>query len=383
MPVSVDLDYYELLGVSRDADAKTIKRAFLEKARTMHPDVSADPDAEQKFKAINEAYTVLSDEQKRANYDRYGDPDAAGFGMGDFDVSDIFGDLFSIFNGGAPRANTSRPQARNQGRDMQISLVVTLEEAATGVSKKITYRRMAPCETCQSKGFEQGGKIENCPICHGQGFVLQTHQTMFGRTTMQTPCEACHGSGKRIEKPCHACRGEGRAEKLETLHIDIPSGIHSGQSIRIPQQGEAGLRGAASGDLLVKVRIAEHKRFVRQGDDLMGTIELSALEAMVGCSKSHLGVMPDETIRFQVPAGIQPGETIRIDGAGMPRAGMAARGRMLLVAEIYVPKDLSEVEIEQIKSMLGARLQEVDTSQGAQPMRSETAEDNADAKASR
>ena len=294
-------DYYEVLGVPRDADAKTIKRAFLKKARVLHPDVSDDPNAEEKFKEVNQAYSVLSDERKRANYDRYGDENGpAGFGSDYVDMSDIFNgsgfginDIFDSFFGGGASGGSARA-ARTRGRDMGIRLTVTLAEAASGVTKTLAYDRLAPCDDCGGTGVAEGGHERTCDRCHGTGRVIEVQRTIFGQMQTQTTCPVCHGSGKVVDKPCETCEGQGRTPSRETVEVKVPAGVHSGQTIRIAGKGEAGVRGDASGDLVVSIEVAQDERFERQGDDLYTTVRVDALEAIVGTTVTVDGIMKDE-----------------------------------------------------------------------------------------
>ena len=234
-----DKDYYELLGVDKDADAKTIKRAFLKKARALHPDVNKAPDAEERFKEVNEAYAVLSDERKRANYDRYGTPDGpGGFGSDYVDMSDIFGggfginDIFDSFFGGGGRAAGGRP-ARTRGRDMGITLHISLKEAAAGCTKTISYERLAPCDDCNGTGSAAGGEEKTCGRCHGTGRVVEVQRTIFGQMQTETTCPDCQGSGKVVDHPCETCNGQGRTPSHETVEIKVPAGIQSGQSVKV------------------------------------------------------------------------------------------------------------------------------------------------------
>lgn len=226
--MSENRDYYEVLGVEKDADARTIKRAFLKKARTVHPDVSDDPEAEAKFKELNEAYSVLSDEQKRANYDRYGTADGPG-GSGYVDINDIFGgmgmdDLFSSFFGGGAGGGARSRRERRRGRDMAISLSVTLEEAALGCKKTISYDRLAPCEDCNGTGRAEGAQEKQCSRCHGTGYVTTVQRSFLGQVQSSSPCPDCHGEGTVIDHPCETCDGQGRTPSHEKIDIDIPAG---------------------------------------------------------------------------------------------------------------------------------------------------------------
>lgn len=339
-------DYYEVLGVERDADARTIKRAFLKKAREVHPDVSDDPDAEMKFKEVNEAYSVLSDEQKRANYDRFGTADGMG-GSGYVDFSDIFGgmgmdDIFSSFFGGGAAGGHAGRQQRRQGRDMAISLSVTLEEAAQGCTKTISYDRLAPCEDCHGTGLAEGAKEEPCKRCHGTGYVTQVQRSIFGQVQSSAPCPDCHGEGTVIDHPCDMCDGQGRTPTHEKLDIKVPAGISSGRQLRVSGYGEAGYRGAPAGDLIVSVEVERHDRFERHGDDLYLDLSVSMVQAALGCTVEVDGIMPDELVSVLVPAGSQPGALVTVEGRGMPRiGGGGARGRLVARVKVVVPTELS------------------------------------------
>lgn len=345
-------DYYEVLGVSKDADAKTIKRAFLKLARKLHPDVSDDPDAEEKFKEVNEAYTVLSDDQKRANYDRYGDPNGpAGFGSDYVDVSDIFGgsgfgfgDIFDSFFGGG-RGGAGGAQARTRGRDMGIHLQVTLEEAAAGCTKTLSYERLAPCDDCNGTGAAEGGRMQTCSRCHGTGRVVEVQRTIFGQMQTQSECPDCGGTGKVIDHPCETCDGQGRTPSREKVEVKIPAGIHSGQTVKVSGKGEAGLRGDTCGDLVVSVEIKPSERFERQGDDLYCTVKVDSLQAILGTSVTIDGVMADEKVKVDVPAGCQFGQQVVVERRGMPRMGMIARGNLVAVVQVETPTDLTKKQL--------------------------------------
>ena len=304
--MSENRDYYEVLGVDKDADARTIKRAFLKKARTVHPDVSDDPEAEAKFKELNEAYSVLSDEQKRANYDRYGTADGPG-GSGYVDINDIFGgmgmdDLFSSFFGGGAGSGARSRRERRRGRDMAISLSVTLEEAALGCKKTISYDRLAPCEDCNGTGRAEGAQEKQCGRCHGTGYVTTVQRSFLGQVQSSSPCPDCHGEGTVIDHPCETCDGQGRTPSHEKIDIDIPAGVSTGRQLRVSGFGEAGLRGEPSGDLIVNVRVADHERFKRNGDDLYLVSDISIAQAALGCEIEVEGIMPDEVVKVTVPA---------------------------------------------------------------------------------
>lgn len=371
MSVEAKVDYYEVLGVDRDADAKTIKRAFLKKARSLHPDVNKEPDAEERFKEVNEAYSVLSDEQKRSNYDRFGDPDGPGGYGGAVDMSDIFGgfgmdDILSSFFGGG--SSGGGRAARTAGRDMGITLRITLAEAASGCTKTVAYDRLAPCDDCNGTGAADGGKVTTCSRCHGSGRVVTVQRTILGQMQTQSECPACHGTGHVIDHPCETCGGQGRTPNHETVKIDVPAGIHSGQSLKVAGFGEAGVRGDTSGDLVVRIEVVEGDRFQREGDDLYCVEDVTALEAMCGCTLEVEGVLEGELVEVEVPAGSAHAQHIEVEGHGMPRQGSSARGKLVVVLNVIVPTDLSEDDLATLRGIAAARGERVSAEGEAKPI---------------
>ena len=362
MQVKPKRDYYEVLEVPRDADAKTIKRAFLKKARTLHPDVNKEPDAEERFKEVNEAYAVLSDDEKRANYDRFGDPEGlGGFGGDAVDISDIFGgggfgfgDIFDTFFGGGARG-AGGAAAKTRGRDMGIRLTVTLEEAAAGCTKTISYTRLAPCEDCGGIGFEAGGHLSTCERCHGTGRVVEVQRTIFGQMQTQTTCPVCNGQGQVIDHPCETCEGQGRAPSREKVEIQVPAGVRSGQTLTVEGKGEAGVRGDATGKLVVSVEVADSERFERRGDDLYCTVQVDSLQAILGTSVTIDGIMDGERVTVEVPAGCQYGQEVTVERRGMPRMGMIARGNLVAVVQVVTPTDLSKKQLLEVAAIVAAR----------------------------
>ena len=356
-------DYYEVLGVDKDADARTIKRAFLKLARTLHPDVNKEPDAEEKFKEVNEAYSVLSDDQKRANYDRYGDPNGpSGFGSDYVDVSDIFGgsgfgfgDIFDSFFGGGAGRGGAAGQARTRGRDMGIHLQITLEEAAAGCTKTLSYERLAPCDDCNGTGAAEGGRMQTCSRCHGSGRVVEVQRTIFGQMQTQSTCPDCGGSGQVIDHPCETCEGQGRTPSREKVEVKIPAGIHSGQTVSVEGKGEAGLRGDACGNLVVSVDIKASERFERQGDDLYCTVKVDSLQAILGTTVVIDGILEGEQATIEVPAGCQFGQQVVVERRGMPRMGMIARGNLVAVVQVETPTDLTKAQLLAISALEAER----------------------------
>ena len=348
-------DYYEILGVSRDADEKEIKKAFHKKARELHPDVNNAPDAEERFKEVNEAYDVLSDPSKRSQYDRFGTVGNTGFGGGGFvDLDDLFGggfgmgDLFSSFFGGSARG---RSTIRQDGRDMGVGVRLTLEESATGVKKEIVYDRLAPCETCQGTGLGEGGQETPCTSCNGTGSVVSIKRTFLGDMQTRSTCPDCGGTGKTIDIPCEDCEGQGRYPDRQRVTIEIPKGIRDGQQLRLKGFGEAGMHGAAAGDLIVTVRVMQHDYYQREGDDLHTRAQISMIQAAMGADVVIDGILPDETVNVQIPEGCQNEQVIKVKGKGMPRLRGDSRGDMWVHIEVVVPKSLSKKAREILKDL--------------------------------
>jgi molecular chaperone DnaJ len=350
-------DYYEVLGVSRDASADEIKKAFRGRARDVHPDTSDHDDAEERFKRLNEAYEVLSDPEKRATYDRFGtaDPRQAGFGGGGY--GDFFGrtvgveDLFSVFfdgmTGGGGRA------VRREGRDMGAQVVVTLLEAADGVTKQVRYSRTAPCSECGGTGAAPGGTAKTCPDCGGSGQVATTRRTILGSFQSVHPCVRCGATGTTVDPPCSVCNGAGRADRGETVDVAIPAGIQDGARIAVSDMGEAGLRGAASGDLIVTVRVQQHEYLHREGDDLHARANVPMTLAAIGGELTVAGLRGDVVVK--VPAATQNGHTLVVKGEGMPRRG-SGTGDLVVHANIVVPKRLNKEQrklLEELSESLG------------------------------
>lgn len=351
-------DYYAALGVEKSATADEIKKAFRRKARECHPDVNGEADAEERFKAVNEAYDVLSDPVKRDQYDRFGSVGGRGpSGPGGYqyaDFGDLFGggagginmeDVFSAFFGGV---GASRRGARMEGRDMAMQIVITLAEAAQGVEKEIVLDRLAPCDVCGGSGSTGDSKVTTCPDCGGRGQRVAQRQTFLG--TMQTvmPCERCGASGKIIENPCEECEGSGRVPDRQHVTVSVPVGIRDGQQIRLRGLGEAGIRGAAAGDLLVGVRIAPHEYLHREGDDLHCRATVTMTQAALGAQIHVTGVLED--VAVDVDAGTQHGETVRVRGMGMPRVGGKNRGDLIVHTAVVVPKKLSKKQRELLEA---------------------------------
>ncbi|MDR2493198.1 MAG: molecular chaperone DnaJ [Coriobacteriales bacterium] len=352
-------DYYELLGVSKDASEGEIKKAFYKRARELHPDVNKAPDAEERFKELNEAYDVLSDQNKRAQYDRFGTVGGpSGFGGGGgyqyVDLSDLFGsgfgmgDLFSQFFGGAAQGRTA---VRREGRDMGVGLRLSLEEIATGVKKEIVYDRLAPCETCGGTGVGEGGEFVSCANCNGTGRIVSVQRTFLGDMQTQSPCPECGGTGKTIDKPCADCEGQGRLPDRQHLTIEVPHGIRDGQQLRLQHYGEAGIHGAAAGDLIVTVRIDPHTGFQREGDHLHTRMQISILQASLGATVNIDGIMPQESVEVSIPPGCQNDQVIRVRGKGMPVFKKESRGDLFAHVTVLVPRKLTKRQQELMEEL--------------------------------
>jgi molecular chaperone DnaJ len=343
------VDYYQVLGVSKDASADEIKKAFRRKAHETHPDVSDGHDAEEEFKAINEAYEVLSDTEKRAMYDQYGtaDPRQAGYnGYGD--VGDVFGgfeDIFSVFMGGMGGMG-GRQRVNLEGRDMRAQVVVTLQEAASGVEKDLSVTRTGPCPTCNQSGAAPGGTAKTCPQCGGTGQRRTQRRTILGVMESLTPCEACGATGSIVDPPCPTCAGDGRSRVSETVRVNVPVGIADGQGLRLTGHGEAGVRGARAGDLIVTVRVKEHDTLHRDGDDLHAMAAINIAQAALGDTIKVAALFGDEEI--EIASGVQSGEDVRVRGKGMPRA-RGGVGDLIVHLRVDVPKKLSKKQRELLR----------------------------------
>ena len=351
-------DYYAILGIERDASDGDIKRAFRAKARETHPDVNNEPDAEERFKELNEAYDVLSDPAKRDTYDRFGTVDprfgAAGAGpdLGDFFAGFGMDDLFSAFFGAVNAG--SRRVVRYEGRDMATAVTITLEEAATGTEKQIVVDHLAPCDVCHATGVGPGGKVVTCPQCGGTGQQRSQRRTFIGVMESVQPCEMCGQTGHIIDTPCQECQGTGRLPDRERITVAIPPAVSDGARLRVAGYGEAGVRGAAPGDLVVTVRIQEHEFLHREGDDLHCRASVTMTQAALGADLKACGLLEDTEIH--VPGGSQFGDVVKVKGEGMPRARGSGRGDLFVHLAVEVPKKLSKRQRElltELSSELG------------------------------
>jgi molecular chaperone DnaJ len=337
-------DYYETLGVARTAGDAEIKKAYRQLAMQYHPDRNpGNKDAEDRFKQVNEAYAVLSDPEKRAQYDRFGTVGATGGGF-DAGFGSLFEDIFDNFFGGGGRGRTRAVR----GEDLQYELKLTLEEAAAGVETKIQAPRLEPCGDCGGTGSEAGSRPTPCETCHGRGEVRLQH----GFLTVARPCPKCQGAGTINRHPCQGCRGEGRVRADRRLGVKIPAGIDDGMQMRLTGEGSAGLFGGPPGDLYVLVRVTEHDTFVRQGDDLYTDLPVSFAQLCLG-DEIEVPVL-GATARLEIPAGSQPHQILRLRGKGMPRLRERGRGDACYRLVLEIPTKLNPKQREALEAFEAA-----------------------------
>jgi len=348
-------DYYEVLGVSRDADIQQIKKAYRKLARELHPDVNCeDPECEEKFKEATEAYEVLADSEKRGLYDAYGHEGlrrgVGGFGFDGFPgFGDIFENLFGAFGGfaGGSPFGRSQPAGPARGEDLAVEVEVTLEEAAFGVEKEITFTAQGVCPTCKGAGTTDPASVKSCPDCGGMGRVRTVRRTMLGQFVQAVVCPKCAGSGQVIGSPCEECRGAGRAFMERKVDAQIPAGIEAGQRIRVSGRGSAGERGARAGDLYVRVRVLEHRSFRRRGDDILYNVGLTMVQAALGATLAVPTLDGEEEVTFA--PGTQPGDVKTLHGKGVHHLSEHGRGDQEILVSVLIPHDLDEEQQRLLK----------------------------------
>ncbi|MEA3350026.1 MAG: molecular chaperone DnaJ [Chloroflexota bacterium] len=354
-------DYYETLGIQRGASEAEIKSAFRGLARKYHPDVSEEPNAEERFKQINEAYAVLSDNEKRAAYDRFGHAGVQGAGgvpnWSNMDFTDIFGDLGDIFGFPFGRAGGRMRNAPRQGADLKYRVYLSFEEAVFGVDKEIEITRDERCETCRGAGTKPGTSPTRCSTCGGRGEVRQTRQTILGSMVQVTTCPACKGKGKVIADPCPTCHGKGQVHKTRKKTITIPAGVDTGNQIRIAREGQPGINGGPSGNLYLMIQVEPHKYFRRRKNDILLDLNINIAQAALGDKIKVPTVDGEEAIR--IPAGIQPGKVIRIRNKGIPHLRNNSRGDQLVVINVSIPKSLSDEQQDLFQQLAGSLGSEV------------------------
>ena len=343
-------DYYEVLGVSRDASDSDLKSAFRNLARKYHPDVNDAPDAEEKFKEINEAYGVLSDANKRAAYDRFGHQGVRGpnggpgFETVDFsDFADIFGDMFG-FGGFAGRSRAASRTAPRRGADLQYQVVISFKEAVFGTEKEIEVTKDERCDTCGGDGAKPGTSPQTCQECHGRGEVRQTRQTLLGSMVQVTTCPVCGGRGKVIQAHCPTCSGRGTVRKTRRKKVTIPAGVDDGTRIRLAGEGQPGVNNGPPGDMYLLVRVRPHQYFRRRDDDILLDLNVNVAQATLGAEVKVPTV--DGDVKLKIPAGTQPGKIIRMRGKGVPHLRRDTRGDQLVIVNVTIPKNLRQEERE-------------------------------------
>jgi molecular chaperone DnaJ len=329
-------DYYEVLGVDRRASEVEIKRAFRNRARQYHPDVNKEPDAEARFKEVNEAYEVLSDPRKRAQYDRFGQVGAAA-DFGGFGDLGGFADIFETFFGAGARRGTSRGPQR--GSDLRYDIAISFEEAVFGTEREIEIPVLQICQRCDGKGAEPGSGMSTCPRCQGSGELRRVQQSVFGQFVNVVICDRCQGEGQILGQPCGRCHGSGRERRSKRLTITIPAGVDRGQQIRVAGEGEIGPRGGPPGDLYVVLDVADHPYFTREGTEIYYELPLTVAQAALGDNVTIPTL--DGKADLHIPPGTQHGRSFRMRGKGVPHLRSNDRGDMYVVARVVVPTKLT------------------------------------------
>lgn len=363
-------DYYEILGVTKEATKEEIKVAFRQKARKLHPDVNKAPDAEERFKELGKAYETLSDDNKRATYDRYGEdglknagfdtngPFAGGFG----DINNIFESFFGGFGGFGFGGGGVDPNAPQRGDDLRYDVKLKFEEAAFGINKEIKFDHLETCPDCHGTGAEAGTQKKTCPQCNGSGQVKTVTRTPLGNFAQITTCPHCKGKGQVIDKPCKTCKGHGQVNKEKKVEIKIPAGVDNMSKIRVSKEGDCGINGGPNGDLFVVIHVEPSNYYKRDGINVFTELEISPAQAVVGDIISIKTLDGEKEI--QIPAGSQHGHLLKIKGAGIPIITRPSqRGDHIVVLKIKVPTKLNEEE-----KVLYQKLYEIQT--GKKPQKS-------------
>ncbi|MCO4471570.1 heat-shock protein DnaJ [Streptococcus infantarius subsp. infantarius] len=351
-------EFYDRLGVSKDASQAEIKKAYRKMSKKYHPDINKEPGAEEKYKEIQEAYETLGDEQKRAAYDQYGPAGAnGGFGggaggFGGFDGAGFggFEDIFSSFFGGG--GGMRNPNAPRQGDDLQYRVNLTFEEAVFGVEKEVVYNRESTCSTCHGSGSKPGTSPVTCSRCHGSGVINVDTQTPLGMMRRQVTCDVCHGKGKEIKEPCHTCHGTGHEKKTHKVSVKIPAGVETGQQIRLQGQGEAGFNGGPYGDLFVIINVLPSNKFERNGSTIYYTMNISFVQAALGDTVEVPTVHGD--VEMTIPAGTQTGKTFRLRGKGAPKLHGGGQGDQHVTVNIVTPTKLNDAQVKALKQFAQA-----------------------------
>jgi len=353
-------DYYEVLGVEKSASADELKKAYRKLAKENHPDLHpGDKACEERFKEINEAYEILSDEDKRAKYDQFGhaafDPSAGygGGGYGGFSDFGDLGDIFSSFFGGGFGGSTrSNPNAPRKGENVHAQVSISFEESAFGCKKDVTVNRTEQCPDCSGNGCAPGTTPEVCSECGGSGMVRTTQRTPFGMAQSSSPCSKCRGTGKIIHQPCKNCRGIGSIRKQHKVNVSIPAGIDDGQTISLRGQGSAGTNGGPQGDMLVTVLVRPHARFERDGNSVLLEQEISYAQAVLGAEVEVPTL--DGAVKLTIPEGTQPGAVFRLRGKGIPYLRGSGRGDQFVTIKLVVPKNLNSTQKDALRQFATA-----------------------------
>jgi molecular chaperone DnaJ len=358
----VTTDYYERLGVSRSANEDELKRAYRSLARELHPDATGgDAATDARFKEVTLAYETLRDPERRRRYDMFGPEGVRGAGGGagggeGFGFGGNLGDIFDVFFGGGGFGGQSRPGTR-KGADAELILDLSLAEAAFGATRDVSVTTAVPCATCSGSGARAGTSPSTCADCRGSGQVQRVRQSLLGQMVTATVCGRCQGTGETVASPCPACRGQGRRNEDRTLGIEVPGGVDTGATLRVPGAGAAGLRGGPAGDLYVHLRVARDDRFERSGNDLVATVHVSFAQAALG---TDLNVETlDGTSQVEVTAGTQSGKIVRLGGLGVPRLRARGRGDLLVHIVVDTPAKLSKEEDELLRRLAELRGEEV------------------------
>jgi molecular chaperone DnaJ len=354
-------DYYEVLGVPRNASSEDLKSAFRRLARQYHPDVNKEPDAEERFKEINEAYAVLSDPDRRAAYDRFGHAGVRGAGGAqdftvDFsDFADIFGDLFGF--GGFGRTSRRARNAPRRGADLQYRVDLTFEEAVFGVEKEIEITRDELCSKCSGSGAEPGTSPVRCATCNGSGEVRQVRQTILGSMVQVSTCPTCNGAGETIATPCHTCQGRGLERHTRKKVVAIPAGVDSGTQIRLAGEGQPGVNGGPNGNLYIAIQVKSHQFFRRRDNDVLLDLDINIAQATLGADVEIPTV--DGKATLKIPAGTQPGKVLRMRGKGIPHLRGNGRGDQMVIVNVGIPTRLNAEQrqlFEQLAKSLGSEV---------------------------
>jgi len=343
-------DYYEVLGVGKDATEDEIKKAYRKLARQYHPDVNKAADAEDKFKEAKDAYEVLSDNQKRATYDQYGHVDPSQGGFGGFGDMGGFGDIFDMFfgGGGGQRRNPNAPQ---RGSDLQYTMQIEFKEAVFGKETEVTIPRTEECDVCHGNGAKPGTKPETCATCRGSGQQEVVQNTAFGRIVNRRVCSTCNGQGQIIREKCGNCHGSGKVKKQRKIHVKIPAGVDDGAQLRISGEGEAGLRGGPPGDLYVVLRVKPHDFFEREGDDIYCEVPLTFVQAALG-DEIEIPTLT-EKVKLKIPSGTQTNTYFRLKGKGVPRLRGYGQGDQHVKVVVVTPTNLTDDQRQLLREFGG------------------------------